>query len=279
MIFQKHFIAFCIAVFVSNSVAQAQASPDNAQVKVLIATSLGDIKVKLYNETPLHRDNFVKLTNERYFDSLLFHRVIKGFMIQGGDPDSKHALPGTLLGEGGPSYELPAELNSNLFHKKGVLAAAREFDLDNPSRASSGSQFYIVQGKVFTDSLLNVQAKRITRSMALNRVINNPENAGLLSKYKDYSKRELMDSVKFVNSLIDKKVDQELLNITPYAFSKAQTEAYTTIGGTPHLDTNYTIFGEVYEGLEIVDKIAAQSTDKNNRPEQDIRILKISVIH
>src|SRR4051812_6578945 len=279
MIFQKHFIAFCIAVFVSNSVAQAQASPDNAQVKVLIATSLGDIKVKLYNETPLHRDNFVKLTNERYFDSLLFHRVIKGFMIQGGDPDSKHALPGTLLGEGGPSYELPAEFNSNLFHKKGVLAAAREFDLDNPSRASSGSQFYIVQGKVFTDSLLNVQAKRITRSMALNRVINNPENAGLLSKYKDYSKRELMDSVKFVNSLIDKKVDQELLNITPYAFSKAQTEAYTTIGGTPHLDTNYTIFGEVYEGLEIVDKIAAQSTDKNNRPEQDIRILKISVIH
>jgi cyclophilin family peptidyl-prolyl cis-trans isomerase len=114
--------------------------------------------------------------------------------------------------------------------------------------------------------------------MALNHVINNPENADLLGKYKDYSKRELMDSVKYVNSRIDKKVDLELLNITPYSFSKEQKEIYTTIGGTPHLDTNYTIFGEVYEGLEIVDKIAAQPTDKNNRPEENIRILNVSII-
>lgn len=278
MIFQKYFIAFCIVLFVTPTTSQAQNSIDNPSVKVLISTSLGDIKVRLYNETPIHRDNFVKLANEHYFDSLLFHRIIKGFMIQGGDPDSKHAPSGTLLGEGGPGYDLPAEFNPKLFHKKGVLAAAREFDLENPSRASSGSQFYIVQGRVFTDSLLKVQAKRITRSMALNKVINNPENASLLNKYKDYSKRQVMDSLKSVNATIDKKVDLELLNITPYTFSKEQTDAYTTIGGAPHLDTNYTIFGEVYEGLEIVDKIADQRTDKNNRPEENIRILKVSVI-
>lgn len=278
MIFQKYFIAFCLVVTGFQTALQAQNSTNNVQTKVLISTNYGDIKVVLYNETPIHRDNFIKLTNEHYFDSLLFHRVIKGFMIQGGDPDSKHAPSGTLLGEGGPAYTLPAEFNTKLFHKKGVLAAAREFDLENPSRASSGSQFYIVQGRVFTDSLLNVQAKRITRSMALSRVINDPDNVDLLNKYKDYSKRELMDSVKSVNARIDKKVELELQNVTPYAFSKEQKEVYTTLGGTPHLDTNYTIFGEVYEGLEVVDKIASQPTDKNNRPEENIRILKVSII-
>lgn len=278
MIFQKYFIAFCIVSFASLTISRAQNNATLPQTKVLIATTLGDIRVVLYNETPLHRDNFIKLTREHYFDSLLFHRVIKGFMIQGGDPDSKHAPVGTLLGEGGPGYTLPSEINPKLFHKKGVLAAAREFDLENPSRASSASQFYIVQGKVFTDSLLNVQAKRITRSMALNHVINDPENAELLRKYQDYSKRQMMDSVKYVNSKIDKKVDLELLNITPYTFSKEQKDVYTTTGGTPHLDTNYTIFGEVYEGLDVVDKIAEQRTDKNNRPEENIRILNVSII-
>ncbi|HET6227321.1 MAG TPA: peptidylprolyl isomerase [Bacteroidia bacterium] len=278
MIFQKHLLAFYIVLLLLPIGIQAQTNPDQTQIKVLIATTYGDIKIKLYNETPIHRDNFVKLANEHYFDSLLFHRVIQHFMIQGGDPDSKHAPYGTLLGEGGPSYVLPAEINSKLFHKKGVLAAAREFDLDNPSRASSGSQFYIVQGRVFTDSLLQVQAKRITRSIALSRVLTNPENAGLINKYKDYSKKQMMDSVKYVNEQIDKKVDLELPNVIPYTFSKEQRDVYTTIGGTPHLDTNYTIFGEVYEGMEVVDKIAAEPTDKNNRPKEAIRILKISVI-
>ena len=278
MIFQKYFIAFCMAISAFSTVSKAQNNKPNSSTKALIATSLGDITVVLYNETPIHRDNFIKLAKEHYFDSLLFHRVIRGFMIQGGDPDSKHAPSGTLLGEGGPAYTLPAEFNLRLFHKKGALAAAREFDLENPTRASSGSQFYIVQGRVFTDSLLQVQAKRITRSMALNRVINDPENADLLKKYENYSKRELMDSLKDVNSRIDKKVDIELINITPYSFSKEQKQIYTTVGGAPHLDTNYTVFGEVIEGLDIVDKIAAQSTDKNNRPEENIRILNVSII-
>jgi cyclophilin family peptidyl-prolyl cis-trans isomerase len=250
----------------------------NPQTKVLITTTYGDIKIVLYNETPLHRDNFVKLVNQHYFDSLLFHRVIQNFMIQGGDPDSKHAPTGTLLGEGGPPYTIPAEFNAQLFHKKGVLAAARDGDLENPSQASSASQFYIVQGRIFTDSLLNVQAKRITRSMVFNRIINKPENATILSNYKRYVKNQLIDSVKYVNEIINKKVDAELPSVTPYQFSKEQMDVYKTTGGTPHLDNSYTIFGEVYEGIEVVDKIAAQPVDKNNRPKDDIRMLKISII-
>jgi peptidylprolyl isomerase len=278
MTYQKHFIGFYIIMSLSFTGLGAQQFQDNPQIKVLIATTLGDIKIALYNETPLHRDNFVKLINEHYFDSLLFHRVIQNFMIQGGDPDSKHAPTGTLLGEGGPPYTIPAEFNSKLFHKKGVLAAARDGDLENPSQASSASQFYIVQGRIFSDSLLTVQAKRITRSMVFNRIINKPENATLLSNYKRYVKKQLIDSVKYVNEIINKKVDVELPNVIPYQFTAEQIAVYKTLGGTPHLDNSYTIFGEVYEGIEVVDKIAAQPVDKNNRPVDDIRMLSISLI-
>jgi cyclophilin family peptidyl-prolyl cis-trans isomerase len=278
MSYQKHFIAFYIIMSLSVTGSGAQQIHTDPQIKVLMATTYGDIKIVLYNETPLHRDNFLKLVQEHYFDSLLFHRVIQNFMIQGGDPDSKHAPTGTLLGEGGPPYTIPAEFNSSLFHKKGVLAAARDGDLENPSQASSASQFYIVQGRVFTDSLLNVQAKRITRSMVFNRIINKPENATMLSNYKRYVKKQLIDSVKYVNEIMNKKVDAELPNIVPYQFSKEQMEVYKTLGGTPHLDNSYTIFGEVVEGIDVVDKIAAQPVDKNNRPNEDIRILKISIV-
>lgn len=278
MKYQKHFVAFCIIICLCYTALGNRKGPGDPQINVLINTSYGDIKIRLYNETPLHRDNFVKLVNDHYFDSLLFHRVIEGFMIQGGDPDSRHAPSGTFLGEGGPSYTIPAEFNPRLFHKKGVLAAAREGDLENPSQASSASQFYIVQGRVFTDSLLTVQAMRITRSKLFNRIINQPENAELLVKYKQYVKKELTDSVKYVNDLIKKKVDAELPSAAPYQFSKEQIEIYTTLGGAPHLDNSYTIFGEVYEGLEVVDKVAAQKVDKNARPMEDIRILKISII-
>jgi peptidylprolyl isomerase len=278
MSYQKHFIAFYIIFSCSLAALGRQPFTEDPQIKVLVSTSFGDIKIRLYNETPLHRDNFLKLVKENYFDSLLFHRVIQQFMIQGGDPDSRHAPPGTLLGEGGPPYTIPAEFNPKLFHKKGVLAAARDSDLENPTQASSACQFYIVQGKIFTDSLLTVQAKRITRSILFNRIINRPENALILFNYKRYVKADVLDSVKYVNDIMNKKVDAELPTTVPYQFSKEQIAAYTTTGGTPHLDNSYTIFGEVYEGLEIVDKIAAQKVDKNNRPLDDIRILKISVI-
>ena len=185
---------------------------------VLLQTNYGDIIVRLSDSTPLHRDNFLKLVKTHYYDSVLFHRVIKNFMIQGGDPDSKHAGPGEPLGEGGPDYTIPAEFTATLFHKKGVIAAARD---NNPEKASSGSQFYIVQGKNFSD-------------------------AGL-------------DSVETYR-LNGRKIPAD------------QREVYKTVGGTPHLDMSYTVFGEVESGLEVVDKIAAAPRDSNNRPLTDIRM-------
>ena len=267
-----------LAAFMIFSSLTPPADGGSGQVKIMIVTDYGTMKIRLYNETPLHRDNFVKLVKQHYFDSLLFHRVIRNFMIQGGDPDSKNAPPGALLGDGGPPYTIPAEFNPKLFHKKGVLAAARDSDFDNPSQASSGSQFYIVQGRVFTDSLLKFQAKRITKMRLFNEVINRPENKQYLDKYKVYTKAENPDSAKYIYDIIDKKVEKELPSVKPYELSKEQTEAYTTIGGSPHLDNSYTVFGEVYEGLEVIDKIAEEKTDRNARPQNDVRIKSISII-
>ncbi len=251
----------------------------SGQTKVMILTDMGVIKIRLYNETPLHRDNFLKLVKDHYYDSLLFHRVIQNFMIQGGDPDSKRALPDKTLGDGGPPYTIPAEFNPKLFHKKGALAAARESDLDNPSQASSGSQFYIVQGKVFTDSLLKVQAKRITKMKLFNQIINRPENKTLLEQYTRYAKAAIPDSLKYINDIINKQLDTELPGVAPYAFSEEQTKTYTTTGGTPHLDGSYTVFGEVYEGFEVIDDIAKQDVErKTSRPKKDIRIISVSII-
>ncbi len=279
MNYKKLLTAFCFAALVLLFFPSFATIKKNnpGETKVMITTAYGIIKIKLYNETPLHRDNFLKLLKDHYFDSLLFHRVIQGFMVQGGDPDSKNAQPFVELGNGGPEYTLLAEFNQKLFHKRGALAAARESDLENPGQASSGSQFYIVQGRVYTDSLLKLQAKRITKMKLFNVVINRPENKPLLDKYKLFVKSEQMDSIKYVNDAINKQVELELPQVTPYVFSEEQVKAYTTIGGTPHLDDSYTVFGEVYEGLEVIDEIAEQSVDKNARPLMDIR-MKISII-
>ena len=201
-----------------NNVQQPLIKQQEEKVKkILITTKFGEIKIKLYNETPKHRDNMIKLVSEKFYDGTLFHRVIKNFMIQGGDPDSKNAPAGKLLGNGGTGYTIPAEFNSKFFHKKGALAAARMGDNVNPTKASSGSQFYIVQGQIFTkDQLLSME-------MSLGK-----------------------------------------------KFTPQQIEAYTTIGGAPHLDGEYTVFGEVYEGLDIIDKIASVKTDKYDRPIEDI---------
>ncbi|MFZ4741561.1 MAG: peptidylprolyl isomerase [Bacteroidales bacterium] len=217
---KKIFLTIVITSFVFFSlykVSQAQNTKQSLNKIVLISTELGDIKIKLYDETPLHRDNFLKLVSEKYLDSTLFHRVINQFMIQGGDPDSKYAIEGSLLGNGGPSYTIPAEFRKGIYHKKGALAAAREGDQINPTKASSGSQFYIVQGKVFTVEELNMFAQRMGKT-----------------------------------------------------FTPEQIKTYTTLGGTPHLDDNYTVFGEVIKGLDVIDKIASVATDKNNRPLQNI---------
>lgn len=188
------------------------------QTMVIISTSYGDMKIKLYNETPQHRDNFIKLAKSGFYDGLLFHRVIKQFMIQGGDPNSKNAAPGQPLGSGGPGYTIPAEFNPALIHKKGALSAARLSDPVNPQKASSGSQFYIVQGKPASDQELAM-----------------------------------------TESSLGIKYTEEQKNI------------YKTIGGTPYLDQNYTVFGEVVEGLDIIDKIAAVATAYGDRPLEDVR--------
>jgi peptidyl-prolyl cis-trans isomerase B (cyclophilin B) len=197
---------------------------------VELITTEGRIVLRLEDSTPLHRDNFLRLVKSHYFDSVLFHRVIRGFMIQSGDPDSRRAIAGQPLGNGGPGYTVPAEFRATLFHRKGVLAAAREGDNVNPEKRSSASQFYIVQGRTFTD-------------------------AGL-------------DSVE-QRRLEGRKIPSD------------QREIYRTIGGTPQLDGNYTVFGRVMSGLDVVDRIAATATSRGNdrdRPLQDVRIIKARLI-
>ena len=197
--------------------------------KVVMETTAGTMEFVLYDETPKHRDNFIKLAQEQYFDSLLFHRVIKDFMIQGGDPDSKYAEAGVRLGEGGPSYRIDAEFIPTIMHKRGALAAAREGDGVNPMKKSSASQFYIVWGKVYTGEEIENMSQRM----------------------KEVGMGELTDE---------------------------QKKLYTTEGGTPFLDGQYTVFGEITKGLEVVDKIQNVATDMYNRPNEDVRILSVKIV-
>ncbi|SFC36681.1 peptidyl-prolyl cis-trans isomerase B (cyclophilin B) [Parapedobacter composti] len=196
--------------------AVLHAAPPHKYVRLI--TPKGECLVKLYDETPLHRDNFAKLVREGFYDNLLFHRVIRNFMIQGGDPNSRYAAEKQRLGEGGPGYTIPAEFRDSLFHKKGVIAAARD---NNPEKASSGSQFYLVQGRTFTD-----------------RGLDSLEQLRLGGR-----------------------------KIPPH-----QREVYRTLGGTPHLDQNYTVFGEVISGIDVIDSIASVATDPFDRPIEDQRM-------
>lgn len=224
------FISFAFLFFMfgcgsnssNNKVDEQQpvdSSEDENRPKVLISTDLGDITIELFNETPLHRDNFLKLVDEGFYDETIFHRVIQDFMIQGGDPDSRDAEPGVPLGMGGPGYTIPAEFVDGLYHEKGVLSAARMGDQVNPQKESSGSQFYIVQGKVYTPQELDLIEER-----------------------------------------------------TGKLLSNEQRNAYTTVGGTPHLDNDYTVFGRVVEGLDVVDRITAVEKDRRDRPIEDIKM-------
>ncbi len=195
------------------------AQKNQKQTKVLISTTHGDMKIVLYNETPQHRDNFIKLVQKEFYNGTLFHRVIKDFMIQGGDPESKTAKPGQMLGNGGPGYTVPAEFNTKFIHKKGALSAARQGDNVNPKKASSGSQFYIVQGKKSTKAELDNIGRR--------------------------------------NGI---------------TYTQEQIKEYETNGGTPFLDMNYTVFGEVIEGMDVIDKIAAVVKGRGDRPVEDVKM-------
>lgn len=193
--------------------------------QVLLKTTFGDITIALYDDTPKHKANFEKLVNEKFYDGLLFHRIIQGFMIQGGDPDSKNAKPGQQLGAGDIGYKIPAEIVNGRFHKRGAVAAAREGDQVNPQKASSGCQFYIVDGTVYDNDKMSMITQR-----------------------------------------------------TGKTFSPEQVEAYTTVGGAPWLDGDYTVFGEVVSGMEVVDKIAAQKKNGADRPLEDIKIISATII-
>ena len=199
-------------------------------VRVKMETRLGNIVVRLYDATPKHRDNFVKLVKEGYYDGTLFHRVIKNFMIQGGDPDSKGAPADKFLGEGGPDYEIEAEIRPGLYHKRGALAAAREGDDTNPERKSSGSQFYIVWGRTFSPRQIEYLDEKLKTE--------HPETGGL---------------------------------------SEMQQRIYGSQGGTPHLDCQYTVFGEVEEGLDVVEKIQNLPTNQDDRPVEDVAV-KMTVL-
>ena len=242
-------------------------------MKVKIQTVPGDIVIRLYDETPIHRDNFVKLVKEGYYDGTLFHRVIKDFMIQGGDPDSKGAPAGKMLGVGGPDYTLEAEIKEGLFHKRGALAAARQGDEVNPERRSSGSQFYIVWGQVYNEGQLRQLSKQLKMQhtqTAFNRLVAEHREE-IMQMRRERDRAGLQE-------LQDRLVAEAERQTTDCAeLSEEQQKIYSTIGGTPHLDGQYTVFGEVEEGLDIVEMIQNSVTGRGDRPVDDIE-MRISVI-
>ena len=244
--------------------------------QVRISTNHGDIVVRLYDETPEHRDNFLKLAREGYYDGTLFHRVIKDFMIQGGDPESKGAPAGKQLGSGGPAYTLPAEfVYPQYFHKRGVLSAARQGDQVNPERRSSGSQFYIVWGKKYTDYELKQMAAQLDGQRG-QQIFN-----GLAAQHRDsiqamYQRGDQKGLMALQNKLAA-ETDKILKETPGFTFTPEQTEAYTTVGGTPFLDNQYTVFGEVVEGLEVVEKIQKVATGSADRPKEDV-VMTVTVM-
>ena len=240
-------------------------------MKVKIQTMLGDIVVRLYDETPIHRDNFVKLAKEGYYDGTLFHRVIKSFMIQGGDPDSKGAPAGKMLGVGGPDYTLEAEIKDGLFHKRGALAAARQGDEVNPERRSSGSQFYIVWGDVYNEGQLRQFSKqlRMQKESAFNQLAAQHRDE-IMQMRRDRNREGFQE-------LQDKLAAEAESKVGKSGLTDEQVKVYSTIGGTPHLDGQYTVFGEVEEGLEVVEMIQQTATARGDRPVDDIE-MRMTVI-
>ena len=237
----------------------------------LIKTDIGNIKIKLYNETPHHRDNFVKLVRDGFYNGLLFHRVVNGMIIQGGDPKSKNAPAEAQLGAGGPGYTIPAEIvYPKYYHKRGALAAARQDDRVNPQKESSGSQFYIVQGSIYDSTqLVNIAVKKndIERHKYFNKIAPKYRDSMNTLMYSD-----MPDKLLELQDTIMAETDREFRkNSGVFSFTKDQINTYSTIGGIPFLDNDYTVFGEVIDGMDVVDSIAAMQTNPaTQRPIEDI---------
>ena len=259
----------------SSQNAKAQSAQD--ETKVLIKTTVGDITIKLYNETPQHRDNFIKLVEEHYYDSILFHRVIKDFMVQAGDPESKNAEKGVQLGAGGPGYTIPAEfVYPKYFHKRGALSAARQADQVNPERKSSGSQFYIVTGKTYNKYELQDMEKQLRQK----------QGQGIFDRLVAQNMDSIMnmqmagdnDGIMKLQEELNAKTNEIFNEQGPFKFTEEQVDAYMSDGGTPFLDNDYTVFGEVIDGMKAVYKIEQAGTDMNDRPRKDIRIISMEII-
>jgi cyclophilin family peptidyl-prolyl cis-trans isomerase len=254
LLISLHFFTFC-----------------QTEQKVIIETEYGNITILLYDETPIHRDNFIKLASEGFYDGTIFHRVINEFMIQGGDLDSRNAGSNSTLGAGDPAYKLDAEIVfPKYFHKKGALAAARQSDQVNPEKKSSGSQFYIVHGKVYENEELN----------QFEAMLDNRQRQQVMMRYFEPFRQQFMqmqqmgdnEGIQALVEKLNKDAEPELALLTPYKIAAEHREAYTTIGGTPHLDGEYTVFGEVVDGLDVIDKIASIETGNMDRPVKDIKM-------
>jgi len=245
----------------------------NENTIVLIKTTMGDIKIKLYDETPVHRDNFIKLVKSDFYEGVSFHRVIKDFMIQAGDPASKtktaHLLPDSLN-----TYTIPAEVNNKYFHKKGALAAARQANEINPEMRSSGTQFYIVEGTKYTDDELKIAEQRITNN------IKQAVYTSILKQTTDsLQKTGTQSTPSQIQEIASMKMFKYLINSKDYIIPEEQRISYKTSGGTPRLDATYTVFGEVIEGQDVVDRISTVATSANDVPLTEVKILKVKIVN
>jgi len=273
----RKFLTYTALVVLAFSMVSATGFRKRKPTLVLIETQFGNMKVKLYNETPLHKENFINLVKSQFYDSLLFHRVIEDFMIQGGDPKSKNAPAGLMLGSGEHGEKIAAEILPDKYHKRGALAAARD---NNPEKKSSGCQFYIVQGRVCSNKDLDrieekrnfrVKQKLLTDYLKTDASFDDQKALDALQRQRNFAAfNHYCDSL--IDHLVEMNPDTEL-----FKFSDKQRTDYTDIGGAPHLDGDYTVFGEVIDGLNIIDSIAAVETDRNDRPIQDV-IMKMRIV-
>ena len=269
-------LAAIIMTFVACNSGSKKTTTMEKRTQVKIETTLGNIIVELYNETPLHRDNFIKLTKEGVYDSTLFHRVIRQFMIQAGDPDSKAATDTAQLGGGDVGYTIPAEFVPKFFHKKGALAAARMGDDVNPQRASSGCQFYIVTGRKFREAqLLDMAGQR--NNNRIDEIFNELARKHMKEIYK-LRKANDQDGLMELQDSLEAQAYAQYKEEEPFMFTPEQLTAYSTIGGAPHLDGAYTVFGQGIEGMETVEKIEGTKTGKADRPIENVRILKATIL-
>jgi len=269
------FLTFLLLLFFSSTKLFSQYNSSNSII--LIETNLGDIKLMLYKETPKHRKNFLQLIENKHFDGTLFYRVIKGFVLQGGSQDSRGAAPGRQIGYGGSNRTIESEFRPQFFHKKGALAAARQPDKVNVFKESDVSQFYLAQGRVYT----------LEELTAMERAVNKPLRKQIVKRYLTPKKRQSLDSLKKLNKTkefreIANKIKSNISfdfesSTEKLIFSEAQKLAFTTVGGVPHLDKNYTVFGEVISGFKVMDKIAKLKTDKHDRPYNDVK-MKVRIL-